>query len=106
MGPEAVVIPPRPEGGEPKYPLNSLIETYARWREQQEARAANDPFAKARDTSANELEADAWHRSRKRVAKRLARGKSPTAALVAGFRRYHKLGGRMSLAAWHKKMLA
>ena len=106
MGPEPVVIQPRSEGGELKVPVGSLMDAYAKWRQQQEQRAAHDPFAKARDTSANEIESEAWHRSRARVAKQLGRGKKPTTALAAGFRRYKKLGGRMTLANWHRKMLA
>ena len=104
LGPEPVTHPPVAPPPPPA-PRDSLIEAYARWRERQEATTTADPLAKARDVSPGEIEAQAWHRSRRKVAQRLAKGDKPVKALATGFRRYRKLGGRMALATWHRKLL-
>lgn len=83
----------------------SLMEAYERWQAAQAAKAS-DPLAKAADATPADVEALAWEKSRRRVAKRLRKGKGAAEALAAGFKRYKRLGGRMTLTTWHKKVTA
>jgi len=67
----------------------SLIELYARWREQTAAKGA--------------AEAEALGASRRKIAKRLRQGHPPTRAMSDGYGKYRRLGGHLSLEDWARR---
>lgn len=73
----------------------TLLQQYARWRAAQDAqtrKAAEDP------------EARAMRKSKKRLRRCLAEGMSPTAATVQAHAHYRKHGGRSALPVWARKV--
>lgn len=84
----------RPSGG-------SLLEAYERFREREEAaKALRDGYGAEFDR-----EHRAMVKSRKRILKRAEMGEPARTAVLAGFRRYMKQGGRHGWEAWADRVV-
>lgn len=73
----------------------TLVDAYVKWRATQEAQARK---------AAEDPEARAVRKSRKKLGKNLRNGMAPSAAVVAAHQHYRKNGGRSSLAVWSRKV--
>lgn len=100
----------------------SLLQAYAQWKKMQEeppgattgerrmtadvAKSSASAIARriAGVASAAEIERRAHRKGVTRVAKSATRGVRPAAAVAAGYARYRRHGGSLSLAAWRRKL--
>ena len=86
-------------GDPPTVPATSLLDAYTRWRASQAA-----VVAKASAKPAEDDEAKALRKSRKRLRKLTAEGISPARAAVLAHVHYRNKGGRSGISVWSKKV--
>lgn len=78
----------------------SLLEAYSRWRASQVAAV---PIAKAAEAG-HDVEARAFRKSAKRLARHLREGMSPATAVTAAHFHYRKHGGKSGQTVWARKI--